>query len=257
MLIDTHCHLDDPLLKSRLPQVLVDARKAGVGHIIIPGFTADGWAGIGALAAANESVSAAYGIHPLWASDQDESVLPHLADLASQAVAIGEIGLDYHRPEPTRDIQQKTFRMQLRLAVELGLPVLIHCRNAFQDLLRILREEKVTRVGGIMHAFSGSVETARECIDLGLLISVSGTVTWSNAVKPVDVVRRVPLEHLVLETDAPDMTPEQYRGRPNEPGFILEVARRVAEIKGVPLEDVGRITSSNAQRIFRLRGLEP
>lgn len=251
MFIDTHCHLDDPALLARLPEILASARRAGVVKYIVPGVAPEGWDGIARLAEEEKGVYPAFGLHPMLAGLYDEMVLERLRSCAGRAVAIGEIGLDYLAEVP-RERQQAAFRAQLRLAVAMGLPVLIHCRRAFQDLLAILREEHVQRVGGVMHAFSGSPEVARECIGLGLHISVAGTVTYRNAVRPLEVVREIPLEHLLLETDAPDMTPEPHRGRPNEPAFLVEVARKVAEIKGVSVEEVAKATTGNAERLFQI-----
>lgn len=252
MLTDTHCHLDDPTLRPRLGEIMAAARQAGVERIIVPGVTPGGWDGIAALAVEHDGIFPAFGIHPMAADQADDDSLARLMSLAGTAVALGEIGLDHLVPHPPRGAQEAAFREQLRIAVTAGLPVLIHCRRAFESLLRILREEGVSRVGGVMHAFSGSVEIARECIGLGLLISIAGTVTYRNAVRPVAVAREIPLEHLLLETDAPDMTPEPLRGTPNEPAFIALTARRLAELKGVTPEQVARTTSANAARIFRL-----
>lgn len=252
MLIDTHCHLDDPILQARLPEILASARKAGVGKFLVPGVAPEGWEGIACLAEEEEGVHPAFGLHPMLAGRYDDPLLERLRSFVGQAVAIGEIGLDYLAGEAPREKQQAAFRAQLRLAVETGLPVMIHCRRAFRDLLAIFREERGERVGGVMHAFSGSTETARECVALGMYISVAGTVTYRNAVRPLEIVRGIPLEHLLLETDAPDMTPEPHRGKGNEPAFVVETARKVAEIKGVTVEDVARMTTANAERLFRI-----
>jgi TatD DNase family protein len=252
MFIDTHCHLDDPSLYGRLPEVLDAARQAGVARFVIPGVGPEGWDAIMAIAAGDTGIFAAPGIHPMRAAHCSAEALERLAALCTQAVAIGEIGLDYTYADVPREVQQQVFRAQLRLAVKAGLPVLIHCRKAFQDLLQILREEGAERIGGVMHAFSGSPEIAAECINLGFVISIAGTVTYGNAVRPLEVVRQVSLEHLVLETDAPDMTPEPYRGRDNEPAFLVETAKKVAALKGVSLTKVERVTTANAERLFRL-----
>jgi TatD DNase family protein len=253
MFIDTHCHLDDPFLFDRLPEVLRNARSAGIGRFVVPGVGPDGWERIAALAGEEEGVAAAFGLHPMLAGLYREDMLEELARFARSAVAIGEIGLDYLLTEVPRERQLEAFRGQLRLAVKTGLPVLIHCRRAFPDLLRVLREERTERVGGVMHAFSGSPDIARECIGLGFAISVAGPVTYLNAVRPLEVVRGVPLEHLVLETDAPDMTPEPFRGRGNEPAFLAEIARKVGQIKGIPVEEVARVTTANAEQLFRFK----
>jgi TatD DNase family protein len=252
MLIDTHCHLDDPAIHPRLPAVLAAATAAGVDGFIVPGVSPDGWEYIARLAGGNKGVYAACGLHPMHAALFDETLVERLRPFAVRGVAVGEIGLDYLVDNVPRVRQQAAFRAQLRLAQEMQLPVLIHCRKAFQDLLTILREEHAERIGGVMHAFSGSPETARECMDLSFLIAVAGPVTYRNAVRPLEIVRQIPLDYLVLETDAPDMTPEPYRGRPNEPAFLVETARKVAEIKGIPLEEVARVTTANAERLFRI-----
>jgi len=252
MLIDTHCHLDAPALRPRIHEVLAAARQAGVGPIVVPGVAPDGWDEITSLVREQERIFPAFGIHPQAADTANDDTLARLGSLAGTAVALGEIGLDHLLPHPPRPVQEAAFREQLRIAVAAGLPVLIHCRRAFENLLRILREEGVSRVGGVMHAFSGSVEIARECIRLGLLISVAGTITYRNAVRPVAVAREIPLEYLLLETDAPDMTPEPLRGTPNEPAFLAVTARRLAELRGVTPEQVARVTSTNATGIFRL-----
>jgi TatD DNase family protein len=252
MLIDTHCHLDDPTLLRRLPSVLAAAAAAGVGKFIVPGVSPDGWDAIASLAGERQEISPAFGLHPMHADQCDEKLLVRLARFARNAVAIGEIGLDYSLADIPRETQIEAFRSQLRIAVDSGLPVLIHCRRAFQDMLKILREENVARVGGVMHAFSGSPEVALECIDMGLHIAVAGPVTYRNALKPLQVVRAVPFGCLVLETDAPDMTPEPHRGRDNEPAFLVEIARKVAEIKSVSVVEVEGVTTANALRLFRI-----
>jgi TatD DNase family protein len=180
-----------------------------------------------------------------------DEVLERLSALSIKGIAIGEIGLDPAYQEPL-DIQERAFREQLRMAVRRDLPVLVHCRRAFRRVLNILCEEHADHVGGIMHSYSGSPEMAPDFIRLGFAISISATVTWNNAVKPLRVARELPLEHLVLETDAPDMTPERYRGTFNRPAWITETALRVAEIRGVPIEDVARVTTDNARRVLRL-----
>jgi TatD DNase family protein len=252
MFIDTHCHLDDPTLLNRLPEVVGNARLAGIDRFIVPGVGPEGWEKIAALADGKEGIFPAFGLHPMHADLYGEDVMAELAHHAEGAVAIGEIGLDFLLPEISREWQIKAFRGQLRLAVRMGLPLLIHCRRAFQELLRIMRAEQAEKVGGIMHAFSGSPETARECIGLGFAISVAGPATYRNAVKPPELVRNIPLAHLVLETDSPDMAPEPFRGMVNEPAFLVETAKKVAEIKGVSIDELAAVTTRNAERLLRL-----
>ena len=250
-LVDTHCHLDFPPLIDQLPALLDRAGRVGVRRYVVPGVSAAGWPRIAACAKEYPAVLPAFGLHPMHAADCSGQMLSDLDGFLPQAAAVGEIGLDYLLPDTDRELQREAFRGQLRLAVAAGLPVLIHCRRAFRDLLTILREERVERIGGIMHAFSGSVEVARDCIRIGLLISVAGSVTYHNAVRPLALVHDLPLESLVLETDAPDMSPEPWRGRDNEPAFMVETARAVAAIKGVDLATVATVTTRNALRLFR------
>lgn len=250
MFVDTHCHLDHLSLSGRLSEVLASARRAGVEMFVVPGVAPEGWQGIARLASRKDGIFPAFGLHPMLASRYSDGLLEELSRYARNAVAIGEIGLDYAVTEVSREEQIAAFRGQARLAVRMGLPVLLHCRRAFQDLLRIVKEERLREVGGIMHAFSGSAEMAREFMKEGFLISFGGTVTYRNAVKSPEVAAKVPLEHLVLETDAPDMAPEPYRGEVNEPTFLVETARRVAEIKGITVAELAEATTSNALRLL-------
>jgi len=250
-MIDTHCHLDLEPLILHLPQILHEAVSAGVFSFVVPGVHPGGWQRMSALASEYPQILPAFGIHPMHAASADDWTLAQLAERAPQGIAIGEIGLDPAYTVPL-DIQETAFREQLRLSLKLGLPVLVHCRQAFQRTLRIMQEERADQVGGIMHAFSGSPEMAHEFVRLGFAIAISGTVTWANAVKPLRLASEIALEHLVLETDSPDMTPQPHRGRFNRPAWILETAVKVAKLRGVPLETVAAATSANATRVLRL-----
>lgn len=231
-LIDTHCHLDQEPLISRLAEVLSAAHLAGVTHIVVPGVHPDGWGRMVFLAREYECIFPAFGIHPMYAGHADDGTLSRLAELSSLGVAIGEIGLDTSYAV-SMECQERAFRNQLGIAVSLGLPVLIHCRRAFQQTLRILQQENARQVGGIMHAFSGSPEMAREFIRLGFAISISGMVTRDNSVRLPRLVRELPLEFMVLETDAPDLPPQRYRGQPNQPAYLTETLHAVARLKGI------------------------
>jgi len=250
-LIDSHCHLDLEPLRSGLTHIMEEAVAAGVHGFVVPGVHPDGWGGISAIATANSLIMPAYGIHPMHAECVNDLLLEQLQGLSADGVAIGETGLDPAYPVPLEQ-QERAFREQLRIAVKCGLPVLIHCRQLFQRVINILREEGADQVGGIMHAFSGSVEMARDFIRLGFAISISGTVTWNNAVKPLKIAREIPLEHLVLETDSPDMTPERYRSRFNRPAWLTETVQRVAEVRGISVEVVALETTATVRRILRL-----
>jgi TatD DNase family protein len=250
-LIDTHCHLDLEPLATHLPEVLAAARRAGVTRFVVPGVHPDGWKQIMTLAAGHREILPAVGIHPMHAALADDDALATLAGMAADSVAIGEIGLDPTYPIPLEK-QEVAFRRQLRLAVSMGLPVLVHCRRAFQRTLHLMREEQADQVGGIMHAFSGSPEMAREFIRLGFAISLSGTLTWHGAVRPLRLAREIPLEHLVLETDAPDMPPQNHRGSANQPAWLVEILLALAAAKNISPETVAATTRDNAVRTLGL-----
>jgi len=252
MFIDTHCHLDLSPLAADLSLILQRAAAAGVTGYICPGVAPAGWHGLAITAASNSAIHPAFGIHPLQVDENSCLFLAQLATHLAGAVAVGEIGLDYYHGNTNRLLQQQLFRKQLQLAREFSLPVIIHCRKAFADTLAIFSEESRGELRGVMHAFSGSAETACDAVRLGLLIGVAGSVTWEGAVKPQKMLQAVPLEKLVLETDAPDLSPQKHRGMANEPAFIVEIACKMAEIKGVSLDEVARITTINAQRLFNV-----
>ncbi|MGE0918277.1 TatD family hydrolase [Trichlorobacter lovleyi] len=248
MLIDTHCHLDLPPLFEQLDELLAEARAVGVAKWVVPSVHPDGWQRIAELAAQHPALRPAYGIHPLHADNVTAQHLQLLRQLAPAGIAIGEIGLDasYGNLEQ----QEALFREQLRIARLYGLPVLIHCRKAIGRTVAILREERADQVGGIMHAFSGSLESARECIKLGFVLSLSATLTWSNAVRPLQLAAQLPLEQLVLETDAPDLPPSAHPGCPNRPAWLHETASRLAAIKGISVAEVACRTTATALRIL-------
>lgn len=250
-LIDSHCHLDLEPLKSEITNILREAEYAGVSGFVLPGVHPEGWPGISAVARKHHNVFPAYGIHPMYSGIVNEQVLKQLQEIAPKGVAIGEIGLDPAYQIPM-EVQEQVFCKQLRIAVNSNLPVLIHCRRAFQRALKILHEEHAELVGGIMHAYSGSLEMAREFIRLGFAISISGTVTWDNAVKPLRVAMELPLRHLTLETDAPDMTPQLHKGNFNRPAWITEIAQRIAEARGISFEEIVKVTTNNTRRVLRL-----
>ncbi|MDD2850345.1 MAG: TatD family hydrolase [Desulfuromonadaceae bacterium] len=250
-LFDSHCHLNLEPLNAACLEFIREAGSVGVKGFLVPGVHPDDWPGIRSLAGEISSVQAAYGIHPMHADRANDRVFEQLREYSCHGVAIGEIGLDPHCPV-SLERQELAFREQLRIAVDSGLPVLVHCRQLFQQVLNILREEHAGHTGGIMHAFSGSLEMAREFIRLGFVISICGTVTWDNAVRPLQFARQLPLEHLVLETDAPDLTPQRYRGAFNRPAWLPECAVRVAELRGIPFDEVAVATTAVVRRVLRL-----
>ena len=203
------------------------------------------------LAAANRGVYPAYGVHPHWAHLWSPAASADLRRRTAQAVAVGEIGLDYVNPAADRQLQQKVFRAQLEIAHDAGLPVLIHCRHAFADCLTIVRAVGVPH-GGIMHAFSGSLEVARTCTRLGLMLGIAGPVTYRNAVRLPQIVAGLGLVQLVLETDTPDLAPEPLRGMPNTPAHLVHIARKVAELCTTTLDRVAAMTTANVRETLRL-----
>lgn len=253
MLIDTHAHLDDERYDEDRNQVIEQLRQDGLVYVINPGADMASSRKAVALADSFDFIYAAVGVHPQDAAAIDDDDIAELERLAGRdkVVAIGEIGLDYHYDEPSRDIQKRRFIQQLALADKLDLPVIIHDRDAHGDVMDILRA-RGKKQKGVLHCFSGSVEMAEECLKLGFLISFTGNITFKNARRLLDVVKAVPIERMMIETDSPYLSPEPYRGQRNYPGNVRYVARKIAEIKGMEYEDVVRITGHNAIKLFGL-----
>ncbi len=252
MFIDTHVHLNAEQYDEDLQEVIDRALAAKVEKMVVVGFDRKTIEKAMKLADEYEFIYAVIGWHPVDAIDcQDEDLL-WIEELARhpKVVGIGETGLDYHWDKSPKDIQQELFRKQIHLAQKLKLPIIIHNREATGDIVRILREENAASVGGIMHCFSGSVETAKECIAMNFMISLGGPVTFKNAKTPKEVAKDIPLEHLLIETDAPYLAPHPYRGKRNEPSLVPLVAEEIACLKGISVEEVGIKTSNNALRIF-------
>jgi TatD DNase family protein len=249
MLFDTHAHLHFPEFAADLSAVLERAWKVGVRFVVTIGTDVEGSRAAVVLAERHPAVYAAVGIHPHDAAQADEVALAELERLAqasAKVVAIGEMGLDFYRNLSPHDVQKDVFRRQLEVARQLGKPALIHSRNAHAETLEILRAGGVQGVRGIMHCFSGDAEVARHCLDLGLLISLAGPVTYPNAKNLPEVVRMVPADRLVVETDCPFLPPQPYRGKRNEPSYLPITAARVAELKGQPADALGEQMARNA-----------
>jgi len=248
LLVDTHAHLHDAAFAEDRAAVLSRARAAGVARLLTVGTDPDTARAAVALAAGEPDVYAAVGIHPHDAAKADDDALAVIAALARapRVVAIGEIGLDYYRNLSPPDAQRDALRAQLALAREVGTPVLLHCREAHADLLAVLAAEGIGRAGGIMHCFSGELAIARRCLDLGLLVSIAGPVTYPNARRLGEVVRALGLDSLVIETDCPYLPPQPWRGKRNEPAYLPATAARIAELTGVPVADVARRTTATA-----------
>lgn len=249
-LVDTHCHLDMPQFEGDRDEVIERARLAGVGTLITIGSDEASNEAALKLARAHEGIYCAVGIHPHDARDFTDQTAGKLRRWAAhpKAVAIGETGLDYHYDHSPREVQRAVMRRHLALAAELGLPAIVHSREASADTMSILRESGHAK--GVLHCFSGSLETAEEAMAMGYYISVAGPVTFKKSTRLREIVREIPDDYLLIETDAPYLTPEPHRGKRNEPAFLVHTAREVAAARGVTLEDVARITTLNASRLF-------
>lgn len=255
MLIDTHAHIDTPKFKADQKQVISRALEAGVEYIINIGSDQDSSKASVQLAKEYAQIYATVGIHPHNAKDVTGDTLRFLRNLAKEAKvrAIGEIGLDYHYDWSPRDVQKRVFRAQLRLAHELNLPVVVHSREADQQTLEILEEEEVDKLGGIMHCFAGDGQLAERCLKLNLKLAFGGVLTFAKARIAREVVRMIPIEYLLLETDAPFLTPVPHRGKRNEPAYLPLVAEKMAEIKGLELAEVAKVTTKTAKELFKIR----
>ena len=254
MLIDTHAHLSLPQFDKDRAEVIKRARDAGIKHIITVGTESDDCRKAVFLAEEHDFISAAVGIHPHDAKTINAATYSLLRGFADDdnVVAIGEIGLDFYRNLSLRETQTHHFREQLRLAREVSLPVIIHDREAHQEVLQILQEEKAETVGGVIHCFSGDWEMDKACLNMGFYISIPGTVTFKKSEEYHKLIRNLPLDRMLVETDCPFLAPHPFRGKRNEPAYIQYVAEAVARIKGIAQEELAKITVQNAQKLFNL-----
>ncbi len=251
-LFDTHAHLLDERFDEDRASLIETLPSLGMEGMIEVGTTVQDSRAAVNLAADVNYIYAAIGVHPHEAKDVSGDYISQLEALAAQpkAVAMGEVGLDYHYDLSPRDAQQRVFSEQLALAMRLGLPVVIHMREATQDTLAILREHPGLK--GVMHCFSGSAETAEILVDMGLCVSFTGSVTFKNARKTVEAAQVVPLNRLMAETDCPYLSPEPVRGRRNDPSNVRYVLQKLADIKGVPFEDMCAINIENAKGLYKI-----
>lgn len=253
-LFDTHAHLDAYQFDEDREAMIQRARDAGVELIVNIGFDRKTIPTTMALIDKYDFIYAAIGWHPVESIHMQEGDLEWIESLCKhpKVVAIGEIGLDYHWDTSPKDVQERVFREQIRLAKKLNMPIVIHNRDAHADVIRILKEEGAAEVGGIMHCFSGSVEIAKQCLDMNFYISFGGPVTFKNARVPKEVLKEVPLDRLLIETDCPYLAPHPNRGKRNEPSYVTLVAETVAEIKGKTLEEIAKITTENGRKCYRI-----
>lgn len=254
LLVDSHAHLNEAAFVEDLPAVVQRAWDAGLGAVVVVGYDLKSSQRAKEIALEYPGVYAAVGIHPHDAPECNSEALSTLADLlkGDRVKALGEIGLDYYWNTWPREIQQRSFRLQLDLAKCLAVPFVVHDRDAHGDVLALLKERAPYPAGFVMHCFSGSSEFARECLRLGGHVSLAGPVTFRNASKLLDVAREVPLERLLLETDCPYLSPDPFRGKRNEPARLVRVAEAIALVRGLDLEHLALATTENAKRLFGL-----
>ena len=253
MLFDTHAHMDDRAFDEDRAELLESLPNQGIQLLMNPGCSLASSYNTSKLSREYDYIYAAVGSHPDVADEVSEEVLEEyrkLCKLNPKIKAIGEIGLDYHYEDIPREIQLKAFRMQMELARELGLPVIVHERDAHEDGMKVVDE--FPDVTGVFHCYSGSAEMAKELIKRGWYIGFTGVLTFKNARKAVEVASQIPLDRIVLETDCPYMAPEPFRGKRNDPGKIYRMAERLAEIRGLSVEEVQKITTENGKKLYRI-----
>lgn len=253
MLFDTHAHMDDRAFDADREELLSALPSQGLGLVLNPGCSLESSRNVDKLTGQYDYLYGAVGSHPDAADEVEEAVLEEyrtLCKLNPKIKAIGEIGLDYHYEDIPRQIQQKAFRMQMELARELNLPVIVHEREAHEDGMKIV--EEFPQVTGVFHCYSGSLEMAKWLVNRGWYIGFTGVLTFKNARKAVEVAANLPLDRIVLETDCPYMSPEPFRGRRNDPGKLYRMAERLAELRGLSVEEIHTITTENGKRLYRI-----
>lgn len=253
MLTDTHAHLDS---LEDLEGALGRARTNGVSRIIAISSGAESSENTLAISSSHDGVYAAVGIHPHAAATADDSSLETIERLSHSpgVVAIGETGLDYHYMNSDKETQIRSFQAQMEIAARRGLPLVIHVREADGDLTSFLKSGGLSERPGVIHCFTGNYETAKAYLDLGFYISFSGIVTFKNSEELREAARKIPADRILIETDSPYLAPVPMRGKPNEPGYVRHVAKTVASVRGISLEELAALTSENAQRLFALNG---
>ncbi len=254
MLFDTHAHMDDRAFDTDRQQLLTSLPDQGIALVMNPGCSLASSRNTSLLSKEYDFLYAAVGSHPDVADEVDETVLEEYRLLCRQnpkIKAIGEIGLDYHYEDIPREVQKKAFRMQMALARELRLPAIVHEREAHEDGMKIVAE--FPEVTGVFHCYSGSAEMAKWLIARGWYIGFTGVLTFKNARKAIEVAKSLPLDRIVLETDCPYMSPEPFRGKRNDPGKLYRMAEKLAEIRGLTVEEIQKITMENGKRLYGIQ----
>lgn len=254
MLIDTHSHIDLENFEDHFDKVIETAKEYGVEKIVIPGVSPVGFERIIDLCERYKNVFGAVGVHPEDVNSYDDNAEKLIREYIKhpKIVAIGEIGLDYYWDKSQVERQKEIFERQILIAKEFGKPVLVHDREAHLDIFEILKKTNASQIGVVMHCFSGSPEFAMECVREGFYIALGGVVTFKNAKKTKEVAKVVPLDKLLLETDAPYMAPVPFRGQENQPAFVKFVAQEIADLRGISFEEVALTTTKNAQNLLKI-----
>src|SRR5699024_10978921 len=255
MLFDTHVHLNAKQFKIDREEVIQRAFRNGIQYMVVVGFNQETIPLALEIAEQYETIYAAVGWHPVDAIDMTDEDLTWIEELSAhpKVVAIGEMGLDYHWDHSPRDVQKEVFRKQMHLAKKVQMPIIVHNREATEDIVEILREEGAEDVGGIRHCYNDTVRYVEACFDMNFYISLGGTVTFKNAPLPQEVAAHVPLDRLLIETDAPYLAPHPNRGKRNEPAYVQLVAQKIADIRKIPIEKVREVTTKNAFDLFGLQ----
>jgi TatD DNase family protein len=253
LLVDSHCHLDFPELAANIPKLLESMENNHVGWALCAGVTLERFPAMLEIVSGAPNLYAAVGIHPDTEETAREASIEELVSLADdpKVVAIGETGLDYYRLTGDLEWQRERFRTHIRAAKACGKPLIVHTRSAAADTLRVLEEEGAEQVGGVFHCFTESAEVARRALDLGFYISFSGIVTFKNAVDLKAIAQWAPLDRVLVETDSPYLAPAPFRGKINQPAYVLHVAQEIARLRDLALETVAEATTANFFRLFR------
>lgn len=254
MIFDSHTHLNAEQFKADIPETIARAEALGVTEMAVVGFDSETIEKSLELSRTYSFIQSIIGWHPTEAGSYTLEIEKKLQEQLTlpKVVALGEIGLDYYWMKDPKEVQDKLFRRQIAIAKEMNLPVSIHTRDALEDTYAVLKEENIQTIGGIMHSFSGDIEWMQKFLDLGMHISLSGVVTFKKALEVQAVAKAVPLERLLVETDAPYLAPVPYRGKRNEPGYTRYVVEKIAELRELPLETIAQETTKNAHQLFRL-----
>ncbi len=252
LLVDSHAHLDGQQFANDLNKIVERATANGISHILTIGCDLESSENSIKVAEKYENIFAAVGVHPHDATEINAEALQQLKSMLAQpkVVALGEIGLDYYRDRSPRDIQRNAFRQQIQLAKQVNKPIIVHDRDAHNEVIEILQEENAAEVGGVLHCFSGDLKMAKQCLELGFYLSFTGTITYPKNETVREIIKEIPIDRMLVETDCPYLSPQKFRGKRNEPAYVRYTAEKMAEIKELTIEDVARVTSRNCHDLF-------